>query len=61
MMIIINRKKEQGWTLRRIIENEWRCDTVELVAIPLSCLPAWWSSVRLFCHFHRSSVPEESR
>ena len=37
------------------------CDTVELSAIPLFCLPAWWNSVSWVSHFHRSSVPEESR
>lgn len=45
----------------RIIKTDLGCHTVELVAILLSCRPALWSSVRWFFHFHRFSVPEESR
>lgn len=43
-----------------IMKTELGCHTVELVAILLSCRPAWWSSVCWFCHFHQSFVPEES-
>lgn len=59
-MMIFNQKGTRTCMNAGIMKTELGCHTVELVAILLSCRPAWWSSVCWFCHFHQSFVPEES-